>query len=96
MDTALSSTIRDWSIATLSVVAFAFILYTFIKYAFQILTRIQEEHRTDQIWFQGFVNENNHQKTDMIKEHTATLVEVNSNITSNTKAIERLIDKLDK
>lgn len=96
MDPTLLSTIRDWSIATLAVVSFAAILWLFIKKAFEVLGKMQEEHRMDQEWFQQFVNENNHQKSDMIIEHTKAMVEVGLNITANTRAVEKLIDKLDK
>lgn len=95
MDSTLISTIRDWSIASLAVVSFGYIIYIIIKKLFDLLKNIQEEHRADQVWFQTFVNENNHQKTDLITKVSDNIAQNTASLEIHTKAIEKLIDKLD-
>lgn len=79
-----------------SVLAFGYILYLFINKAFEVLNKMQEEHRTDQLWFQTFVNENNHQKTDLINKVAENIAQSTAAMETHNKTLERLIDKMDR
>ena len=94
MDPSLIGSIKDWGIGTLAVVAFAYILYVFISKAFKVLADMQSEHKSDQDWFKQFVNENNHQKTELITRVSDNIAKSTSAMDSHTKALERLLDKL--
>ena len=96
MDASIISTIRDWSIATLAVMALSFILYFFIRNAFRVLGNMQAEHQKDQDWFKEFVNENNHQKTELITRVSENIAQNTTVTEMHTKTLERLIDRLGK
>lgn len=85
---SLIQNIQDFGIGIVALIIFGYILYVVIKSNKSVLDMTLENSQKNQEWFLGFVNENNHQKTDMIKEHTEAMIEVKNAIETNTKSTE--------
>ena len=89
MDTETISNLKELGIATVAVIGAFFILY-------KSFMDQQKEHAKNQEWFIGFVNENNHQKTEMITEATKAMIEVRTSIENHNKITEKLLERLEK
>lgn len=87
MDTTFVSTIKDLAPASIAVLLMGWVLW-------QVIKGQMESAKKDREWFVQFVEENNHQKSDMIREHTESVVSVKNAIEANTKVVEKLADKL--
>lgn len=85
---SLIQNIQDFGIGIVALIIFGYILYVVIKANKSVLDMTLENSQKNQEWFLGFVNENNHQKTDMIKEHTEAMIGVKNAIETNTKSTE--------
>lgn len=114
MDMGFLSELKDLSIGVAAVLGILFVFWRILillidgnKDQVDAMTKEREEllneRKQNQEWFIGYVNENNHQKSDMIKEYTRSVTETSKNIEANTKAleshsriIERLIDRIEK
>jgi len=83
------SNLKELGIAIIAVMGSFFVLY-------KMLLAQQKEHAKNQEWFTSFVNENNHQKTEMITEATKIMVEVRNSIENHNKITERLLERLEK
>jgi len=81
MDIATLAQFKELGIAGITVVGVIWILY-------QVVISLRKEHAKNQEWFMTFVNENNHQKTEIVQESTKAIVEVSKNIEAHTKALE--------
>ncbi len=100
---SLIQNIQDFGIGIVALIIFGYILYVVIKANKDVLNRTLDAHEKNQAWFLGYVNENNHQKSEMIEENTKVLIEVGNAMRENTKSTEmynqsldRLLNKLDK
>lgn len=100
---SLIQNIQDFGIGIVALIIFGFILYIVIKANKSVLDKTIEYSQKNQEWYLNFVNENNHQKSDMITEHTKSMLQVGVAIEANTKStdlynrtLEKLVDKLDK
>lgn len=87
--------IAELGIGIFALAVIGYILYSFIKAHKEELTSSRLEREKNQQWFMEYVNANNHQKEEMIREHIATNVEVKNAIELHTKALEKFIDKID-
>lgn len=85
---SLIQNIQDFGIGIVALIIFGYILYTVIKSNKSFLDKTLEFSQKNQEWYLNFVNENNHQKTEMIKEHTTAMIEVGNTIKENTKSTE--------
>jgi uncharacterized membrane protein YraQ (UPF0718 family) len=85
MEEILLSSAKELGIAIVAVLTIGYICREIIKDL--------KETRTN---YQKFVTENNHQKTEMIREHTQTLVQVRHSIEANTKQNEKMTNAFDQ
>lgn len=83
MDLSFLASLADYGAGILGIVILAILLFTIIK-----------NQQKNQEWFIKYVNENNHQKEEMICKHTEALVEVKNSIRENTKIIKNLIGEI--
>ncbi len=107
MEGTFISQLKDLGIGVAAILG---ILYVFLKILTLLIDKNKEifdtmatertemgsERRQNQEWFMGFVNENNHQKSEMVAEHTRAVTEVSKNIESNTRAMERHTEVIEK
>jgi DNA-directed RNA polymerase specialized sigma54-like protein len=96
METDLVPKLAELGIGIFAIGCLGYILYVFIKSHRDELNSSRTEREKNQEWFMQYVNANNHQKEEMIKEHIATNVQIKQAIETHTKILEKLIDKLDK
>ena len=96
MDVTSLSNLKDLGVAVIAVLAVSYILY-------QVIISLRLEHAKNQEWFMGFVNENNHQKTELITkvadniaENTAITKQQNEITRQHTAVLEKLIEKINK
>ena len=76
---------KDLGIAGISVAALAFVAYQLIKQL--------GEARTN---YQGYVEDNNHTVTELVKEATITMTEVRNSIESHNEVLKLLAERLNK
>lgn len=88
--------IAELGIGIFALAVIGYILYSFIKAHKEELDSSRQEREKNQAWFMEYVNTNNHQKEEMIKDHIATNVEIKNAIELHNKALEKLIDKLNE
>lgn len=95
MDPATLAGIKELGIAIFSVGVVGYILY-------QVILSLRAEHESNQLWFKEFVNENNHQKTDLvhkvaenIDKNTRVNAEFTKAMEHHNRVIEKLIDKIE-
>lgn len=93
-DISIWNKIAELGIGIFAISALSYILYTFIKSHKDEMKQSRDERVKNQEWFMSYVNENNHQKADMIKEHTAVMVEAKESIKQNTESIKSLTEAL--
>lgn len=103
MEESIWSNLTQISIGVAGMAILGYVLYFFIKSHKQELEESRKERETSANALMSYVQSENHQKTEMIKKHTESLVQVGEdmkkvgeNIQGNTKAIERLTDKMSK
>lgn len=82
MDAEVLNSIKEIGIAGISVLAVSYILY-------QVILNLRAEHAKNQEWFMGYVNENNHKVTDLVRE-------VSQNIAINTESNKKFIETLER
>jgi len=94
MDVSSISAFKEIGIAIFSVGVVGYILR-------EVILSLREEHKANQAWFMGYVNENNHQKTELvtkvaqnIEKNTMVTFEFTKSIEQHNKIIEKLVDKL--
>lgn len=78
-------TFKELGIAGISIGALAFI-------CFQLIKQLANARKD----YQGFVEDNNHITTELVREATATMVSIKNTIEAHNKISEKLIDRLDK
>lgn len=89
MDAATLSTIKELGIGIFSVGVVGYILY-------QVILSLRDEHKKNQEWFVGYVNENNHQKTELIEKVSQNIAQNTEVTRQHTQVLEKLINKMDK
>jgi len=95
-DFTIWNKIAELGIGIFAVGAVSYILYIFIKSHKDELESSRKERVENQHWFIEYVNINNHQKEEIIKEHTAVAVEVKESIRQNTESIKALTEAIIK
>lgn len=71
------------------------IIYLFREYirsSMAELSAMRKEREENQIWFQGYVTENNHAKTEDFKNHTQILVDVTKESVEAMSSVAKNID----
>lgn len=86
--------ITELGIGIFAVGVISYILYVFIKSHKDELNSSRIEREKNQEWFMQYVNENNHQKAEMIKEHTEAVVQTKESIKQHTEAIKALTEAI--
>ncbi len=76
------STLKELGIAGVSIGALAYICFKLIK-------ELGEARRN----YTSFVQDNNHTTTELVREATATMVEVRNEIVNHNKLLELMINK---
>ncbi len=92
MDIPSLEKIAQLGAAVLAIVVLGGILYYLITKGTQELRELREERQKNQAWFMEFVNENNHQKEELITKHTEVMVETKESIKQNTETIKYLTE----
>lgn len=77
------SSLKELGIAVASVGVLGYIAWKLI-----------EELRENRKDYSSFVMSNNHTNTELVRECTATIVEVKNSIENHNKVLERLLDKV--
>lgn len=93
-DFTIWNKIAELGIGIFAVGSISYILYTFIKSHKEELENSRKERVENQSWFMQYVNENNHQKEGLIKEHTQVLVETKESIRQHTETIKSLTEAI--
>lgn len=95
--------VQNFGIGIVAVVVIGYLLWQMLKANREVSIRMMDYSQKNQEWYLNFVNENNHQKSDMIREHTEAVVKFGASVDANTKStenynrtLEKLIDKLEK
>lgn len=103
MDLGFLSEFRDLGLGAIAVILVAYLTRYVMDKNFQVFKELISQLKEIQINYTNFVTENNHQKTDMVKEHTSVMMEVKTAIVENTKStenynktLERLVDRLNR
>ncbi len=94
MDLSTLLPLKELGLPMVAVVGGGWLLWYFIKVHKAELDNSRSERQKLMSDFSAYVESNNHQKTEMIEQHTAATVKAGLAIDANTKAIEKLIDKL--
>jgi hypothetical protein len=96
MEAETISALKELGIGMFSVGVVGYILY-------QVILSLRDEHKENQEWFKGYVNENNHRTTDLVSEvsknialNTASNQKFIETLENHTKVVEKLVDKLSK
>lgn len=58
----------------------------------QLMSRMHEQESN----YRSYVQENNHQKTEMMSEAVKVMSDIGNTIEQHNKILEKLVDKLDK
>ena len=95
MENEIIRNIAEFGIGIFAVGALGYILYTFISAHKKELNESRQERQKNQQWFMSYVNENNHQKAEMIKEHTEATVSAKEAIERHTGVIEKLVNRVE-
>ena len=77
------SNLKELGVAGVAIVVIAYICFRLIK-----------ELAESRINYTNFVQENNHTTTELVREATATMVQVRDSIEMHNKSLEKLIDRL--
>lgn len=96
METSLATSAKEIGIALTVVLGSGFLIKYIVdknKEVFDSLMNQLKENRAD---YSAFVESNNHQNAERIEKSTAAMTTIATSIETHTKAVERLIDKLDK
>jgi di/tricarboxylate transporter len=94
MEQATLSAFKELGIAIFSVGVVGYLLYRFMSAHAKEMTDARLEREKTQMALMSYIETNNHQKTEMIKEHTQTNVEVRTAIEQHNKLLEKLVDKI--
>ena len=94
MEQQIISKIAEFGIGIFALAVLGYILYYFIKSHKDELNASRSERENANNSLMNYIEDNNHQKTEMIKEHTGAMVNVGKAIEAHTKTIERLVDKM--
>lgn len=81
----LISQFKELGIAGIAIAGFVYLCLKVLK-----------ELRESRIDYRNFVSENNHTTTELVKEATATIVEVKNTIANHNKVSEMMLDELRK
>lgn len=76
------SSLKELGIAGVAIGTLGYICFKLIK----LLSETQEDYKS-------FVQDNNHTTTELVKEATATIVEVKNSITTHNELLRIMIDK---
>lgn len=91
METSLLQNIKEIGIALASVVMCAYVIKLLVD---KVITPLTKEVETSRSSFASYVESNNHQKTELVKDHTKATVEVGHMIATHTKTMEKLVEVL--
>lgn len=71
--TTLIGSLKEAGIGIAAIVVIAYLAYLVIMFLIKYTNRVTAQHEENMKWFKGFVDENNHQKTDVIREATESI-----------------------
>lgn len=79
------STLKELGVPGISIGAMFYLSY-----------KLVQELREARIDYRSFVKDNNHTTTELVREATATMVEVKHTITTHNEIQKRMLDQLEK
>lgn len=86
------ATFKEFGIAGLAIGAILFLSLKLVK----VLDKNQELLQKNQDDYRNYVATNNHTTTDLVKEATATMVEVKFSIQNHNLVLREFLDRLPK
>jgi len=92
MEQQLPTNLAQYGVGVFGIGVLGFILFLVIKSFSKEMRETRDERLNNQKWFMEYVNQNNHQKDELIERHTTVLVEVKNAIQQNTETNRTLVE----
>ncbi len=87
---------KDLGIAGIAVAGLAFVCFQLIKQSDKKDETFTKETSEARLNYQSFVMDNNHTTTDLVRQATATMVEIKNTIETHNKMTEKILERLNK
>lgn len=87
---------KEIGIALTSVIGAGFLIKYIVDKNIEVFNALIEQLKENRQDYSNFVESNNHQNSERIEKSTEAIVSVSLAIEMHTKAVEKLIDNLDR